>query len=287
MPEVSALPLHRQDPPVDLSTKIRNYIRYHNWILTVAAVVVIVAVWQFAIVVFKVPAYVLPKPGDVLASAIEDAGGLLPAAASTAASILGGFLLAILLGVPIALLLLSSRMIERAFFPLLVGAQLVPKVALAPLLTVWLGIGRPTEIMVAFLLSFFPIVVNTMIGIKAVEIGKLHVARSMGATRLGIFVKVTLPSALPSIFAGMKVASTLAVVGAIVGEFVGAREGLGNVLLTANSNFDTAAMFAAILYLTVIGMLLFFALELLEHFSIPWHVSRRNLNADISFRGSR
>jgi NitT/TauT family transport system permease protein len=278
MPEIAVQPHNSQNAPMGLGARIRTYVRFHNWVLTLAVVVAIVIVWQFAIVALGIPAYVLPKPGDVLTSAIRDAGGLVPAALSTASSILGGFLLATVVGVPIALLLLSSRLVERAFFPLLVGAQLVPKVALAPLLTVWLGIGRPTEIMVAFLLSFFPIVVNTMIGIKAVEIGKLHVARSMGASPIGILVKVTLPSALPSIFAGMKVASTLAVVGAIVGEFVGAREGLGNVLLTANGNFDTALMFAAILYLTVIGMLLFFALELLEHASIPWHVSRHSLN---------
>ncbi|MDE8651518.1 ABC transporter permease [Novosphingobium album (ex Liu et al. 2023)] len=263
---------------MDLSAKIRNYIRFHNWILTVIVVVLMIAAWHLAIVAFDVQPFVLPKPADVLASVIYGAGDFLPAALSTTKSILGGFLLAVGLGVGLALVLLSSRTLERAFFPLLVGAQLVPKVALAPLLTVWLGIGRPTEIMVAFLLSFFPIVVNTMIGIKGVELGKLDVARSMGAGPMGIFIKVTLPSALPSIFAGMKVASTLAVVGAIVGEFIGARDGLGNVLLTANSNFDTATMFAAILYLTVIGMVLFFALELIEHFSIPWHHSKRGLN---------
>ncbi len=246
-----------------------------RFILPTLVIIASLIVWQLYVILFHVPLFVLPRPSDVGRSLFSEAGSLLPAAWVTAQAIALGFLSAVVLGVPIAVVLVSSKWIERAYFPLLLGAQLVPKVALAPLLTVWLGLGMPTEVMIAFLLSFFPITVNTMIGMKAVETGKLQVARSMGASSLAMFVKIKLPNALPHIFAGMKVASTLAVVGAIVGEFVGARSGLGNILLISNSNFDTVTMFAAITYLTIIGMSLFFAIEIAENFAIPWHVSRR------------
>jgi NitT/TauT family transport system permease protein len=134
-----------------------------------------------------------------------------------------------------------------------------------------------TKLMVAFLLSFFPILIDTMIGLKSVETGKLYLARSMGASAIKTFFKVRLPSALPNLFGGMKIASTLAVVGAIVGEFIGANSGIGNVLLIANANFDMVMVFAGITYLTAIGVILFALLDLLERLMIPWHVSHRQL----------
>jgi NitT/TauT family transport system permease protein len=179
--------------------------------------------------------------------------------------------------VPLAVALLSSQWVEDTLFPLIVSAQLVPKVALAPLLTVWLGLGMTTKLTVALLLSFFPILIDTMIGLKSVETGKILLARSMGASASRMFFKIRLPSALPNLFGGMKVASTLAVVGAIVGEFIGANSGLGNVLLIANSNYDMVMVFAGITYLTAVGMILFAVIDVLERLTIPWHVSHRPL----------
>lgn len=243
--------------------------------LPVLAAGVCLTAWQWAVVAFHVRPFVLPRPSQVAVALVTQANVLLPAAWATGEEIALGFLLAVLIAVPLAVLLTASRWVENALFPLIVSAQLVPKVALAPLLTVWLGLGMATKLTVAFLLSFFPILIDTMIGLKSVETGKIHLARSMGASRTHMFFKIRLPSALPNLFGGMKVASTLAVVGAIVGEFIGANAGLGNVLLIANSNFDMVMNFAGITYLTILGMALFAVIDAIEKFAIPWHVSHR------------
>lgn len=245
--------------------------------LPLLALVVCLVVWEWVVVAFHVRPFVLPRPSEVAVALVAQANMLLPAALVTSEEIVFGFLLAVVVAVPLAVALLSSQWVEDTLFPLIVSAQLVPKVALAPLLTVWLGLGMTTKLTVALLLSFFPILIDTMIGLKSVETGKILLARSMGASASRMFFKIRLPSALPNLFGGMKVASTLAVVGAIVGEFIGANSGLGNVLLIANSNYDMVMVFAGITYLTAVGMILFAVIDVLERLTIPWHVSHRPL----------
>jgi len=246
-------------------------------LLPIAALCIALILWEWAVIAFHVRPFVLPRPSEVIVALVTQANVLLPAALATGEEIVLGFLIAVLVAVPLAVALTSARWIEDTLFPLIVSAQLVPKVALAPLLTVWLGLGILTKLTVAFLLSFFPILIDMMIGLKSVEMGKVHLARSMGAGRARMFFKITLPSALPNLFGGLKVASTLAVVGAIVGEFIGANVGLGDVLLVANSNFDMVMNFAGITYLTVIGIMLFAVIDAIERLAIPWHVSHRRL----------
>jgi NitT/TauT family transport system permease protein len=252
-------------------------VRLPRGALPLLAFVAFLLLWEGAVVAFHVRPFVLPRPSQVAVALVAEAGQLVPAALVTAEEIVLGFLLAVAIAVPLAVVLVSSQWVENTLFPLIVSAQLIPKVALAPLLTVWLGLGIMTKLTVAFLLSFFPILIDTMIGLKSVETGKLLLARSMGAAAHDMFFKIRLPSALPNLFGGMKVASTLAVVGAIVGEFIGANAGLGNVLLIANSNYDMVMVFAGITYLTAVGMVLFAVLDVLERWTIPWHVSHRPL----------
>jgi NitT/TauT family transport system permease protein len=245
--------------------------------LPILALLACLVLWEWAVVAFHVRPFVLPRPSDVAVALIAQANLLMPAALVTSEEIVFGFLLAVVVAVPLAVVLLSSQWVEDTLFPLIVSAQLVPKVALAPMLTVWLGLGMTTKLTVALLLSFFPILIDTMIGLKSVETGKILLARSMGASASRMFFKIRLPSALPNLFGGMKVASTLAVVGAIVGEFIGANSGLGNVLLIANSNYDMVMVFAGITYLTAVGIILFAVLDAIERIMIPWHVSHRPL----------
>jgi NitT/TauT family transport system permease protein len=252
-------------------------VKARHGVLPLLAFAVFLLLWEWAVVAFRVRPFILPRPSQVAVALVAEAGQLIPAAVVTAEEIVLGFLLAVAIAVPLAVVLASSQWVERTLFPLVVSAQLIPKVALAPLLTVWLGLGMATKLTVAFLLSFFPILIDTMIGLKSVETGKILLARSMGAAAHDMFFKIRLPSALPNLFGGMKVASTLAVVGAIVGEFIGANAGLGNVLLIANSNYDTVMVFAGITYLTAVGMILFAVLDILERWAIPWHVSHRQL----------
>jgi NitT/TauT family transport system permease protein len=149
-------------------------------------------------------------------------------------------------------------------YPLLVISQVVPKVAIAPLIIVWAGFGLQSKVLIVFAIAVFPIVLNSIAGLRAMEVEKLYLARSMGASALQTYVKIRLPQALPYIFAGIKLSATLAVIGAVVGEFVAAERGLGRVILTTSGAFQTPLLFTGILYLTVLGVLLFFGVELIE-----------------------
>lgn len=173
-----------------------------------------------------------------------------------------------------AVLIVISRRAEDFVYPLLVFSQSVPKVAVAPLFVVWFGFGLVPRVISAFLLAFFPIVVSAVQGFKGVEPDMLDMARAMEASRLQTFRMVSLPHALPSIFSGLKVSVTLAVVGAVVGEFVGANAGLGVVLQRAIGNFELPTMFAALFLLALMGVVLFWLVELAERLSIPWHAAR-------------
>ena len=176
---------------------------------------------------------------------------------------------------PLAVGITSYRRFDKFITPILLFFQTVPKIAIAPLFLVWFGFGPFPKVLVAFLISFFPIVIDTAIGLRSISPEMIDLARSMGATKLQIFMRFRMPTALPYFFGGLKVAATLAVVGAVVGEFVGADRGLGYLLLVSNSNLDTPLLFASIVALTALGLILFYIIEVLEHFLIPWHVSRR------------
>ena len=164
---------------------------------------------------------------------------------------------------------------QRTVYPLLVFSQLVPKVALAPIFVVWFGFTLLPKVLVTFLLSFFPVVINTVVGLRALDPEVIYLTRSTGASTLDTFLKVRLPAALPTMFAGFKLAAISATVGAVIGEFIGSDRGLGYVILTANGDLNTALSFAAIVILTIIGLILYFGVERLERFCIPWHVSQR------------
>jgi NitT/TauT family transport system permease protein len=151
----------------------------------------------------------------------------------------------------------------------------VPKIAIAPLFVVWFGFGIFPKVISAFMLGFFPVVVATVMGFKSIEPDMIDLARSMRASRWQMFVKFSLPQALPSIFSGLKVSATLAVVGAVVGEFVGSNSGIGYVLQIANGNFDLPLMFAALFVLSMMGVILFALVDIAEKMMIPWHQSRR------------
>jgi NitT/TauT family transport system permease protein len=158
----------------------------------------------------------------------------------------------------------------------MVATQSIPKIALAPLFVVWFGFGVAPKVAVAFLIAFFPIVIDTIVGLRSIDPAMLQLARAMGAPRHRIFLKFRLPHALPAIFGGLKVASTLAVVGALTGEFIGSDKGLGYVLLQASGNLNTPLLFATLVTLSLLAMAFFYAVEALERILIPWHVSQRS-----------
>lgn len=240
-------------------------------------VLVLLGLWDLSIRLFHIPAYLIPPPAAVVNQLIAEWSHLLQESARTTLATVGGFVLSVVVGVPLAMVIAYSRTLESFVYPLLVFSQSIPKVAIAPLFVVWFGFGILPKVISAFLLGFFPVVVATVMGFKSVEQDMLDLARSMGATRLQTFFKISLPQALPALFSGLKVSVTLAVVGAVVGEFVGANSGIGYVLQVANGNFDLPLMFAALVVLSTIGVLLFLAVDVIERVMIPWHPSQRTL----------
>jgi NitT/TauT family transport system permease protein len=225
---------------------------------------------------FRIPPYLIPPPLAVVRELGREWQMLLTQSLPTLYATLGGFAASVLIGVPIAMWIAYSRAVESFVYPLLVFSQSVPKVAVAPLFVVWFGFGIVPKVIAAFLLGFFPVVVSTVQGFKSVEPDVIDLARSMGAKPLAIFLKFRLPQALPSIFSGLKVSVTLAVVGAVVGEFVGANSGIGFVLQRATGTFDLPLMFAALVVLSTMGVLLFLVVELVERWLMPWHASQRH-----------
>lgn len=241
----------------------------------VVAVLAILAVWELAARAGWVPRYLLPAPTGIARRLAELRGLIARESLVTLQEILLGFGLSVGVGIPLAVALVSSRVFNRTMYPLIIGSQVVPKIGIAPLFLVWFGFGLVSKVLIAFLVAFFPIVINTVVGLRSVEIEKLYVARAAGASTLQLFWLVRLPQALPAIFGGMKVSITLAVVGAIVGEFVAAESGIGRLLLSANGNMDTELLFAGMIALIGIGVALFLAMETLERLMLPWHVSQR------------
>ncbi len=251
--------------------------RFPDWAWPVTAFVLLVVLWDVSIRVFGLKPFVLPSPASVAQALVADWQELADATLYTLVEIVLGFALSVIVGIGLAVAIVTWGPLEKAIYPILVGAQVIPKVAIAPLFVVWLGLGLAPKVLIAFLLSFFPMVVNTVVGLRAIEIGKLHLARSRGATASQIFFRFRLPRAMPNIFAGLKLSVTAAVIGAIVGEFIGADEGMGRVLLVANGNLETAKLFAGIVLLSAVGIALFLIIAALEKIVIRWHVSQRAL----------
>ncbi|MBX3552821.1 MAG: ABC transporter permease [Pseudolabrys sp.] len=246
------------------------------WLRPVLFLVFLVVLWDVTIRVFRIPPYQIPKPEDVLVTLWNDWPQLLRQAIPTTIATVEGFLLSAVFGVAAAVLIAGSRTIESYVYPLLVFSQSIPKIAIAPLFVVWFGFGMLPKVLSAFLLGFFPVVVSAVQGFKSVEPDMLDLARAMEAKRLQIFRMVAFPHAMPAIFAGLKVSITLAVVGAVVGEFVGSNDGLGFVLQRSIGNFELPTMFAALVVLSLIGVVLFWVLDLIERMMIPWHASQRH-----------
>jgi NitT/TauT family transport system permease protein len=248
--------------------------------MPVLTVVALLGAWELITRLGHVPSYTLPPVSDVISRSIGHADTLLPAAWVTTREALIGFGLSIGVGIPLAIFIVSSRWVRYSLYPLVVTTQVVPKVAIAPLLVVWFGFGWFPKALLVFLLAFFPIVINAVIGLQSVETEKLYLARSMGANQLQLFWHIRVPQALPSIFGGVKLAATICVIGAVVAEFVGADAGLGFVIQQANGALDATTLFAGILYLSVIGYLLFGLVEVAERLALPWHVSRRQTTSE-------
>ena len=236
----------------------------------VVTLVVLTIVWELACRQLKVPSYLVPSPSAIVSRLVEKYQLFWNHSLVTLYETFAGFALAVLVGVISAAIIVVIPSVRDILMPLLLIAQLVPKVAIAPILLVWFGYGIAPKIIIAFLVAFFPIVVNVASGLVAVERELLDLGHSLEASRWQIFWKFRIPTALPDLFSGMKIAITLAVTGAIISEFVGGDKGLGYLIIIANQELDTPLAFASLLIISVAGIVLYGAIELAERILIPW-----------------
>jgi putative hydroxymethylpyrimidine transport system permease protein len=227
--------------------------------------------WEAVVRGFHVPKYLFPAPSQVVVALRDDWSAVLaPAAWVSLREVVLGFVLAVIAGVGLAIVLHMFAPLRRAVYPLLIGSQTIPIIVLAPVLVVVLGYGLLPKVVIVALICFFPIVVNGLDGLRTVDDEMIHMMKTLDAGRWAIFQRVEFPSALPSIFSGMRVAATFAAIGAVFGEWSGANAGLGYVMLQATPNLQTPRMFAAILILTLIALTLFAAVSALERLLLPW-----------------
>ncbi|MFB9837905.1 ABC transporter permease [Actinoallomurus acaciae] len=232
-------------------------------------------VWWVITAAKLIEAYLVPSPAKTFQVMSDKAGYIGHHTWVTTYETLLGFVIATVVGVLAAVVMVYSSAVERTLYPVLLFAQVIPKVAIAPLLVVWLGFGLAPKVVVAVLIAFFPVVISMVTGLKAVDPEMIQLSATMGAGPMQTFAKIRFPASLPHLFSGLKVAVTLAVTGAVVGEFVGANEGLGYVIQQANGNLDTPMLFAGLLVMSLIGVVLFVLVELAEKLLLPWHASRR------------
>lgn len=232
--------------------------------------ILLLLLWQLAVEIFKMPEYILPSPSAIIFKIIQKQQYLMKHSLITLSEILAGFVLGMLAAFILSLGILYSKTMGKIIYPLLIFAQVTPKIAIAPLFIIWFGYGLLPKVVITALVSFFPIIINTVKGLKSIDSELVDLMYSLSVTKRKMLAKIRIPSSLPYVFAGLKISITLSVIGAIVGEFVGSASGLGYVIIIANSNLETALVFSCLAILSIIGLGLFGMICLLESL-YSWH----------------
>lgn len=244
-----------------------------TWGLPLLVFALFIAAWEAIVRIGNYPPFILPSPLDVaekLARVVGD-GSLWRHARLTLVEVLGGLSIGAVLATAMGYLIAHSQTLERALSPYIVASQAVPIVAIAPLLVIWFGAGILSKILISALIVFFPILINTIAGIRGVPEDLRDLMRSLKATRWQVFYKLEVPAALPVLLAGLKVGATLSVIGAVVGEFAGARAGLGVLISIADGQYDTARMFVGVFALIAMALALYFSISFFERRALAWH----------------
>jgi NitT/TauT family transport system permease protein len=227
-------------------------------------VIFVIAFWEFSVRFFNVPRFLLPTPSEIVTLMYREWPLIQMHTIATVGSILSGYVVAVIFALAVSALMIRFPIAERLIMPIFVGLQSVPKLAIAPLILVWVGAGFSSKLLVVVSIAFFPIIINTMTGFKEVDKGLRDVFRSVAASERQVFLQLRLPYAMPYIFAGLRIATTLSVLGAIVAEYLAASDGLGYLVLSGSFNFNTARSFAAIILLAVIGTAFFWLMSVIE-----------------------
>jgi len=246
--------------------------RAKNWLWAVGLSIALLIAWQVAVTALQVPDIILPSPVDIMNYFIRRQALMLKHLGPTLLQTVWGFLLAVFGGVLLAILVSLTEFGKRAVMPLLVVAQIVPKIAVAPLFMLWFGLGDVSRILIAFLVAFFPMVINAASGFNSVNREVVLLGRAFARSKWEFFRRIQLPQALPYIFDGMKVSITLAITGVIVAEFVSSQKGLGYLIMFANGQLDTVMMMTSIAVLSLMGLVLYGIVALLGRLVVYWQV---------------
>lgn len=244
--------------------------RASSILLPVVGAVSVVAVWWLATALFDIKAFILPSPPDVVDAFLRLPDYLAKQTLVTLVEVVEGFAVAVVAGLVLAVAVAASRIVSRTIYPLLVGLNAIPKLALAPLLIIWLGFDEAPKIVMVVLICFFPIVISAATGLTSTPDDFTELARALDARPWQVFRKIRFPAAMPQVFVGLKVAVSLAVIGAVIGEFAGSSAGLGFVIQSTGASGDTSIAFAALVILSIMSVGLFYLLVGLERLVVPW-----------------
>jgi ABC-type nitrate/sulfonate/bicarbonate transport system permease component len=246
------------------------------WALPGLIIAGLVGLWEVWVRLDDVADWLLPPPSMIFRELYTSRGLLWEHTLVTFQEVVIGFALALVAGILLAVGIAFSRVLQRALYPLVIASQTIPIIAIAPLLLIWVGYGLKSKVIVVALISFFPIVVSMVDGLKAVDPESVNMMRTFGATRWQVFTKLQVPGSLPYLFSGVKIAVAVSVIGAVIGEWVGASQGLGYLMTRSIPQFQTERVFAALLILSAMGVTLFMAVALVERLALPWrHTEKR------------
>jgi putative hydroxymethylpyrimidine transport system permease protein len=245
-----------------------------SWLVPLGLIAVVVAGWEITVRLRDTPRWFLPPPSSIVSALVDSRITLLHHTWVTLEEVLVGFALSFVMGVIFAVAIASSRVVERAFYPFVIASQAIPIIALAPILLIWFGYGLTPKVIVVALICFFPIVVNTVDGLRSVDPELIDLLRSLGADSWQVYRVVMLPSSLPYLFSGTRIAAAVSVIGALIGEWVGSSAGLGYFMIRSAGQFATAKVFAAVLVSAMLGLALFGTVSLLERLCLPWQQER-------------
>jgi len=249
--------------------------RTYSWMIPMIILVVLIVIWEIWVQFGDIPKWQLPAPSAIAQEIVASWSLLLHHAYITLQEIVAGFFVALIFGLLLATAVTHSKILERAILPIIVSSQTIPIIAIAPLLLIWVGYGLASKIIVVVLISFYPIAVNTIDGLKAINTDMVAMMRSLGASRWQIFTKLQIPTSLPYMFSGIKVGISISVIGAVIGEWVGASGGLGYLIKYSQPLFLTSRVFAAIFVLSIMGVALFALAGLVERLMLPWYYAEK------------
>lgn len=241
------------------------------------ALALVLGAWEAWVAIRDVKAYLLPAPSAVAAALIEDPGRYLEAARTSLGHALGGLAVGTGTAFALAVVMAHSRTLERAIYPLAILVKVTPVVAVAPLLIIWFGFGPMPKVLVAALITFFPMLVNAVTGLRSVDAAAHDFLRALDATRWQVFWKLRVPASLPYVLAALRISIPLSLIGAVVSEWMSGDGGMGQIILIDNGEFDTAGLFGAVAVLAAIGVVLTGLVSYIEHRVLSWHESAAGL----------